>query len=329
MAQAFVTGATGFIGGNLVKRLQMSDHFDTINCVVRNPEKARLLESQKVKIFKGDITDLESMKAPMEGVDVVFHLAAFYELGIAKSEMKRMADSNIRGTENVLALAKSLNIPKIIYVSTVYALGATGEQIADENFKHCGSFTCEYERTKFEAHQITKKYVKEGLPVIMILPAAVYGEDDPSVIGITFDKLITGKFPGIIKGSENSKFTYVHVQDVVAGILLALEKGKAGEEYILSGEVMRFIEMIESITKIAGVKAPTLRIPLQLARLLAFFDERVSHFLGRKPMVSQEALNSLLCSFAVSSAKAKTELGFSPRSNQAGFSQTIEYLKRK
>lgn len=327
MSIAFVTGATGFIGGRLVRELVARREFDRIHCLVRDPARCRLPDSQKIRVVRGDITEPSSMRDAMEGCQALFHLAAWYELGIPRSAIPRMEAINIEGTRNVLTLARDLGIPRTIYVSTAYAIGQTGDQIADETFEHCGRFTCEYERTKLEAHRVAQRFGGEGLPVVAVLPGAVYGEGDPSLIGDTFARLAQGTFPALISGAELSALTYVHVDDVVQGILLALEKGRPGESYILASQVMTFGEMIRCVTELAGSKPPRLTIPLWLARAMAFVDERLSRRRGRRPLISRESLSSLLCSFAVSSEKARRELGFQPRPNREGFAQTMRWIQ--
>lgn len=327
MTVAFVTGATGFIGGRLVRELLNRQEFEQIHCLVRNPAKSQLRESNRIRIFQGDITDPVSLRRAMEGCGTAFHLAAWYELGIARSEIPRMEAINIEGTRNVLTLARELAFSRIVYVSTTYALGQTEDQVADETFEHRGRLTCEYERTKLEAHRIAQCFARQRLPLVTVLPGAVYGEGDPSLIGETFTKLARGTFPALIAGVEQSTLTYVHVDDVVQGILLAAEKGRLGETYILAGEAMSFGDMIDCVTQIAGSKRPRLTVPLWIARAMAFADERGSRLLGRRPLISQESLNSLLCSFAVSSEKARRELGFRARPNREGFTQTLSWIQ--
>lgn len=327
MSNAFVTGATGFIGGRLIRALAESERFSAVHCLVRTPERKPIEQPGPIRIFQGDIKDKQSIGRAMEGCDVAFHLAAWYELGIPRDAVAQMEQINIGGTRNVLEVARDLNVGRTLYVSTAYAIGQTGDQIADETFVHCGRFTCEYERTKVAAHKIAEQFAAAGLPLVTVLPGAVYGEEDPSLIGDTFKRLIEGNFPALISGTESSTLSYVHVDDVVKGILLALDKGRLGESYLLAGEVMRFEDMIECVTELAGSRPPRLKLPLWLARTMAVADEGLARLRGTRPLVSQEALNSLVCSFAVSSEKARKELGFSPRSNRTGFEQTIRWIE--
>jgi farnesol dehydrogenase len=327
MTRAFITGATGFIGGRLIQFLDGRDDFKQLNCLVRKPDAYKGVRSSKIKIIKGDITDPQSMEQSVAEADVIFHLAAYYELGIPKSNISLMEGINIQGTRNIFELARKHKTPKIIYVSTVYALGATGDKIADEKFPHCGSFTNHYERTKYEAHKVASQMIAEGMPIIIIMPSAVYGENDPSILGVTFKQLVQGKFPGMVNGTTQGKLTYVHVDDVISGIAAAYDKSRLGESYIIAGEVMTFQEMVNEITCLAESKPPGLVLPLWLARTMAYIEELKAKVFNSKPLVSHEALNSMLQNFAVSSDKAKTELGYQPRPNHQGFKETVEWIK--
>lgn len=154
--------------------------------------------------------------------------------------------------------------------ATAFVTGATGfiggrlVRALDQGER----FTCEYERTKFEAHLVAQQYAREGLPLVIVLPGAVYGEGDPSVLGLSFERLAGGTFPATISGAADYTLTYVHVDDVVRGIQLAHEKGRVGESYILAGEVMSFGEMVRCVTEIASSSPPAREIPLWLARVL-------------------------------------------------------------
>ncbi|HVU14399.1 MAG TPA: NAD-dependent epimerase/dehydratase family protein, partial [Phototrophicaceae bacterium] len=190
--KVFVTGATGFIGGHLVRALVARG--DQVAAVVRNPAKAQDLAALGVKLYAGDITDKESMRAAMTGVDAVFHLAAWYKIGARdKSEAEKI---NVGGTRNVLELMRDLHIKKGVYTSTLAIFSDTHGQPVDESYRFEGKHLSEYDRTKAEAHyDVALSLMAVGLPLVIVQPGVVYGPGDPSAIGDTLRLYLQGKLP--------------------------------------------------------------------------------------------------------------------------------------
>ena len=191
----------------------------------------------------------------MEGCDAVIHAAAIYEVGIPASQRQAMREANVGGTENVLGAALEAKIPKVVYVSTVGIFGNTHGQIVDESYEHPGEdFTSCYEETKWEAHQVAKRLIGEGLPCTIVQPGGVYGPGDTSSIGELLDQFLAGKMPLI--PFPDLGICLAHVEDIAAGIILGLDKGKPGETYVLSGPATTMREAIEIVAEVTGRKAP-------------------------------------------------------------------------
>src|SRR5688572_1290614 len=177
----FVTGATGFVGGTLVKQLIKNGH--EVNASVRDIEKADELKSLGVKLFKGDVTDKESMRAAMTGVDGVYHVAGWYKVGVKDKTTGEKV--NIQGTRNVLELMQELKIPKGVYTSTMAVNSDTKGVEVDENYRFTGQHLSVYDKTKAEAHDLAIKMMQEGLPLVIVQPGLVYGIGDTSSVRTT------------------------------------------------------------------------------------------------------------------------------------------------
>src|SRR5438270_3809972 len=181
----FVTGATGFVGGRVARRLTDAGH--QVVALVRDPNRAEELAQLGVAIRRGDVTDKESMRAPMQGVDGVFHIAAWYKIGTKdKSDGERV---NVQGTRNVLELMKELGVPKGVYTSSTTINSDTHGKLVDETYRYTGPHFSEYNRSKWAAHyQVAEPMIAEGLPLVIVMPSAIYGPGDKSLVHGTFVK---------------------------------------------------------------------------------------------------------------------------------------------
>ena len=265
----FVTGATGFVGGRVVRQLREVGH--EVRALVRSPVRAGELAALGVELHEGDIRDGASMKAPMEGVDGVFHIAAWYKLG--SDEAAYAQSINVAGTRTVLRLMKQLGIPKGVYTSTVAVFSDTHGQLVDEGYRYDGPMLSEYERTKHAAHyEVALPMIEEGLPLVVVMPSVVYGPGDQSPLHDAFIQYLQGRLPAVPKGT---RYCWAHVDDIARGHVLAMEKGRPGESYILAGEPYGFIEALELAEGITGVKAPRVHLPAAPVRAVAALVERL------------------------------------------------------
>ena len=318
--RAFMTGATGFLGGRVVERLR--GRGDEVVCLVRSPDKAGALRELGCELVEGDLTSTDVMREAMTGCDGAFHLAADYRVGVHDSVLDKMRDTNVAGTERVLDAAQAAGVPKVVYVSTMAAFGNTRGQVVDETYEHPGQgFTSKYERTKWEAHHAALEKARAGVPVVIVQPGSIYGKGDPSATGTIWTQAATGKLPAV--SFSKMGLTMVHVDDVVDGILLAFEKGKVGESYALGGETTTMRGAVEAAATAAGRKPPRMNLPPAMIKSMVPFQKVVTKAMGLPPNMRELISSSDGVTFWASDAKARRELGYAPRDMASGFKQTF------
>ena len=319
--KAFVTGGTGFTGRRVVRRL-IERGYD-VTCLVRRPETAADLVNLEATLVKGDITAPESMRQGMAGADVVFHTAAWCELGLTPIAAERMARVNIDGTENVLGLAVELGVPKIVYTSTMAVLGDTHCAVVDETYRRDSPFQSAYDRTKYWAHQVAQRYIDQGAPVVIVMPSAIYGPGDPHPIARLIRLMLRRRLP-IVPGADTG-IAAAHVEDVAEGHILAAEKGTIGQSYILGGDLLTVGDALQIIARMAGVPAPLLLLHSNVMRPLRPLASWLEQRFPLPEMLSSETMHTLGCTWMVTSAKAERELGYTHRSIEEGMAETISW----
>jgi nucleoside-diphosphate-sugar epimerase len=318
--KVFVTGGTGFIGGEVVRQLR--ERGDEVACLVRTPAKAAQLTELGCELVAGDLADSEAIGAGMSGCDAVIHAAAMYEVGIPASQRQPMRDANVAGTENVLGAALKAKVPKVVYISTV-GIGQTHGKTIDESYEAPdGPFTSCYEETKWQAHQVAKRLTGEGLPCTIVQPGGVYGPGDTSSIGQLLDQFLSGKMPLI--PFPDLGICLAHVEDTAAGIVLALDKGQPGETYILAGPPSTVREAIETTAEVTGRKAPKRSMPTPLLKMMTPIGPLVGKLMGQPPNLRELISAADGVTFWASNEKARRELGYAPRGLEEGLRATLE-----
>ena len=315
-----VTGASGFIGGCLARQLLRAGH--EVAALVRDPEAAGDLETDGVVLFPGDVRDQSSLRSPMSGVDGLFHLAAWYRIGVKdRGEACRI---NVEGTRNVLEAARELGVPRIVYTSTVAVSSDTGGRLVDEEFRHQGPWLTRYERTKWMAHyQVARPMAEAGLPLVILQPGVVYGPGDPSAIGTAIRQYLQGRLPAT---PQRTAFCWAHVEDTAAAHLLAMERGRPGESYIVAGPVHTFREVFELAERLTGIPAPRIHPGPGAMKVLAACMGLLGAFRPLPPAFAAESLRITAgTTYIGDNRKARRELGFAPRTLEEGLRETLRY----
>lgn len=320
--KVFLTGGTGFIGQPLTQALLKRGW--QVTALVRQPHSAEAQALQKLgaTLAQGDVTNRESMRFAMTGADLVFHNAGVYEIGVTRAQAQRMRAINVDGTENVLSLAAELRIPKIVYTSTCNIYGDTGGPLVDETYQRTAPALTEYEQSKIDAHAIAVRYQRQGAPVTIACPAQVIGPGDHSAFGWFARMYVRGLLPPAVWAPETI-FTFGYVDDVAEGMALVAERGRLDETYNTGGGQITVRRMFETWKRTPGGLKPFLWLPKPLAVFTGIITEPVLRLLGLPAFISREVVTASYTIFRHSSAKAERELGFTYRSPEQAWLDTL------
>ena len=305
--KALVTGANGFTGSHLVRALEQRG--DRVVGLVRKSSNLARLSNCNVQLIYGEITDRDALRTAMTGVDTVFHTAAYVELGLVNEvEMERV---NVEGTRAVLEVAQAVGVSKVVYCSTIGVFGDTGGKAVNETFKRTQTnFSSAYDRTKYQAQELVDQFAAQGLPVVSILPSGIFGPDDPH-FGPVMQQFLKGRLKLWAGGDRITGI--VHVDDLVAAMILAAQKGKPGEHYIISAGDLTTREMFEILERETGIPVPR-EAPKPLVRLAGNLLDPIGRLLKWQPPLSRERVHYVYdrC-VRVDATKARQELGWHPR----------------
>ena len=318
-----VTGATGYIGSAVARELAEND--TKIRCLVRETSNMKNLDGLYVEIAHGDIRDIESVRRALKGCERVYHLAAVYANWLPDSGL--MYRVNEEGTRNVLTACRKAGIQKIVYCSSVAALGAHGKIPADESAQfNLNSTKDHYYISKYRAEQVALEFSRSGLPVVIVNPSNPIGPRDiaPTPTGALMINLLKGKFPGYVDGGIN----LIDVTDCARGIVAAMEKGRAGEKYILGNRNVSIKEYFELIVKAAGRgKSPSLRIPAWMAVFSGFGYQMLARFNGKPPVTSASWARVGSHYSWWDSTKARENLGLGQRPLEESIADAIQWFE--
>jgi dihydroflavonol-4-reductase len=318
--RAFVTGATGFIGGRLARRLR--ERGDEVVALVRSETRAAPLRDIGCELVRGDLGAVEAIRDGCRGCDAAFHVAAIYEVGVARSRRDELFEANVRGTELVLDTAADLGVARIVYVSTIGAFGNTGGRVVDEAHRHSHeSYLSLYEETKALAHDAAVERIDRGGPVIIVQPGGVYGPGDTSDLATLMHRIRRGRLP--FRFFPEAGFNWVHVDDVIDGILLAHDRGRIGESYVLGGQLGTMGDMISAVARASGRRPPRATLPAWLAKAGIPFGPLVGKALGTGPNLAEMIRSADGVTYWATDQKARRELGYAPRDLETGIRQTM------
>ena len=309
--RVFVTGATGFVTGAVVRLLLARG--DVVSALVRDPSRARPLGG--AEIVPGDLSDYEALRRGMSGADAVIHGAAMYEIGVRGARGRAMFDANVRGTERVLSLARDLAIPRVVYISTIAIFGNTHGRVVDETYVRTDqTYTSYYEETKLRAHEIAARLAERGLPVVMVQPGQVYGPGDSSGFGDLLRQFARGWLPLVPFPDLGLNMTFV--DDIASGVLLALDRGAPGRAFIMGGDIVRSRDVFATLARVLRRSPPRFSVPYALLEAASLV----------RPDLREVISSAKGVTFWATDARARAELGYAPRSLEAGLRQT--YARR-
>lgn len=320
--RTLVTGATGFVGSAVVRRLLRAAR--PVRVLVRAGSDRRNLEGLDVQAVEGDLTRPDTLVAACEGCDALFHVAADYRFGAARPD--ELYRTNVEGTRAMLEAARQAGVARVVYTSSVATLGIPpdGRPGDEDTPVTLDAMIGHYKRSKFLAEDVARGFAADGLPVVIVNPSTPLGPRDlkPTPTGRIVRDAISGRLPAYVDTGLN----IVHVDDVAEGHWLAFQHGRAGERYILGGTDMSLRELLADIAEIAGRPAPRLRLPHALVLPLAHAAEAWARWRGTPPLATVEEVRMARKRMYFSSAKAVRELGYAPRPARVAVEDAVRWF---
>jgi dihydroflavonol-4-reductase len=318
-----VTGSNGSIGNVLVRELLKRGR--TVRVFSRPTSDIKSLEGLEVEKVVGNIQDVDSLIKSFKGADIVYHLAAM--ISIMPGDRSLIRSINFEGTRNVVNACLRCGVKRLVYTSTIHALKEPPfGTVIDENMPfNPKNNRGEYDRSKALASLEVVKAAKNGLDSVLVCPTGVLGPYDfkISAISQTFIDFINKKLKFMINGA----YDFVDVRDVAVGHILAAEKGKAGENYILSGERVTMDEIMSMLEEITGVEASCSRVPIWMAKIAGVFTPIYYKLTNTTPRFTGYSISTLQSNSYISHEKASKELGYSPRTVRQSIKDTIKWFR--
>ena len=323
--KALVTGATGFVGAAIAKTLLASGW--QVRVLARAGSDRANLRQLAAEVVEGDLNDLRSLEQALEGCTALFHAAADYRLGAR--DPKPLYLTNVEGTRNILNAARTAGVQRTVYTSSVATIGippdgAPGEERSPVALS---DMIGHYKRSKYLAEEVARDAARMGMSVVIVNPSTPVGPGDikPTPTGQLVLDAASGRMPAYVDTGLN----IVHVDDVAAGHLLAFERGKTGERYILGGEDMTLRTILEQISRLVGRKPPRIRLPYAVVLPIAYAAEAFAQVSGRSGRVTVEGVRMSRKRMFFSSAKAAAELGYRWRPPLEAFEDAVRWYRER
>ena len=322
--KSLVTGATGFLGSAVMRCLLTAGH--EVRVLVRPDSNRKNLENFPVEITEGDLLDHPSLKRAVNGCDNLFHVAADYRLWVPDPET--MYEINVNGTQALIIAAAEAGLQRIVYTSSVATLGLNSDGLPANEETPCNFATIAgyYKRSKYQAEQIVKKLTDDHhLPLIIVNPSTPIGPGDvrPTPTGRIVIDTVMGKMPAYV----NTGLNIAHVDDIAHGHLLAFQQGKAGDRYILGGDNMTLLQILETIDEINGVSTNRIKIPVNLMLPIAWCMEKIATFTRTEPRATLDSIHMAKKLMFFSSEKAQRELGYQYRPAIEALKDAVKWFK--
>jgi dihydroflavonol-4-reductase len=321
--KTLVTGATGFLGSHVAREL--AGRGEDVRVLVRPSSDLRAIEGLEAERFPGDLRDRASLDCAVRGVQRIYHVAADYRLWARNP--REIYESNVTGTRNLLETAKRAGIEKFVYTSTVatIAVAREGKLPNEQTQASIGDMIGNYKRSKFEAEQAALRAAEARLPVVIVNPTTPVGPGDwkPTPTGKIIVDFLKGRMPGYVDTGLN----FVPVEDCARGHLLAAERGKIGERYILGGSNLTLKQMLDILSSISGRRAPRWKFPHAVAYAAGCVDTAVSRLVGREPQIPLEGVRMARHKMFVDASKASRDLGFAPGPIEAALERAVAWYE--
>ena len=322
---ALVTGGNGFVGCHVVRALLARG--DRVRVLARENADLSALVGLPVEIVRGDLRHFDSVERAVKGCDEVYHVAADYRLWL--TDPAPMYATNVGGAEHVIRAAASAGVSRIVHTSTVGALGIPhGGAGREDTPSSLAAMTGHYKRSKYMAEQAALEAARAGAPVVIVNPSTPIGALDfkPTPTGRIVVDFLNRRMPAYVDTGLN----IVDVEDVARGHLLAAERGRIGEKYILGGENLTLKEFLERLATISGLPAPKMRIPYAVAFGYALGAEAFARTVTRRaPRASLTEVRMARKRMFFDSSKARAELGYAPRPIDAAMASAMEFFKSR
>lgn len=323
----FITGASGFIGNNLARKLAEENHDITV--LVRNTADNKELTDRGIKVINGDIFNIEKMQEGMDGCDRVFHLAAYAKPSSYEKELPYK--TNVQGTINVLNAAKDRKIKRVIVTSTAGTAGFSRDGSPVDERTIAGPYFTEYERTKAIAEKIALESSSREMDVIVVQPSRVYGPGKLTKSN-SVTRIIRDYNRGlwrIIPGDGNAIGNYVFINDVVRGHILASESGTGGEKYLLGGENLSYLSFFDHLGRACGRRRKLFKIEKSYLKKIVRVSGFVTDIAGKPPFLTENWIDKYLQNWIVSSNKAVNELSYKITPFEKGADETVKWLNSR
>jgi nucleoside-diphosphate-sugar epimerase len=325
--KSLVTGATGFIGSNLVRYLCSQDH--EVRAMVRATSNLSELEDLPVDICYSDVRDPFLVQKAVKGCDFVFHLAGYTKSWARDSKV--FHEVNVKGTENVLHACRRADVKKVVMTSTSMTFGPSEGEPRNESGKRTEDFFCDYERTKFHAEKLAERFVKAGLPVVIVHPTRVFG---PGLISeansvTRMIQLYLKRKWRLILADGNAVGNYAFIEDIVRGHWLALQKGRPGEKYILGGESLTYNRFFEVLAELSDRHYRMIHVPAWMALAFSRIEDLLAHVLGIYPLITSQWVRIFIKDWDFTSRKAEKELGYRITPFEEALRKTLNWIDGK
>jgi dihydroflavonol-4-reductase len=323
--KALVTGATGFVGAAVARALSSAGW--QVRALVRGGSDRSNLGALPIEVVEGDLADGSSLERALEGCAGLFHVAADYRLGAR--DPAPLYRTNVDGTRNILNAARTVGVPRIVYTSSVATIGipSDGSPGEERTPVALSSMIGHYKRSKYLAEEVAREAVQSGMSVVIVNPSTPVGPGDikPTPTGQLVLDAARGRMPAYVDTGLN----VVHVDDVAAGHLLAFERGRAGERYILGGEDMTLQTILAQIARLVGRTPPRVRLPYAAVLPVAYLAEGFARISGRSGRVTLEGVRMSRKRMFFSSAKAASELGYRWRPPLEAFEDAVRWFRER